>query len=332
MTTLSLPATGPQTAMTAQFKDDVDPEVRDWLNQMFAASAVLGACPELTPPERRAIAEVQREPWRTGGPPMAISETLTVCVPPARIRIHRPVAGAALPVLVYLHGGGWTLFSIDTHDRLMREYAARSGCAVVGIDYPLAPEHPYPAAPRSIGRVLGWLRENGAAHGLDMARFAIGGDSAGANLALAAALSLRAEGKPMPRALLLNYGAFDGEWRESYARYGDGSRYMLTGPEMDDFWTSYLGEGWADAVPEPLARPIHANLAGLPPAWLCTAQCDILLDENVAMADRLVAAGVDAEIRIYEGATHSFLEAVAASRLADRAIQEASDWLAAALA
>ncbi|WP_236549184.1 alpha/beta hydrolase [Novosphingobium sp. TCA1] len=314
--------------------DDVDPEIRGWLTAMFAASAALGSRPGLSVEERRAIAERQRAPWRQGGPDMAGSEDLRVGRSGIRIRIHRPVAAPGLPVLVYLHGGGWTLFSIDTHDRLMREYAARTGCAVLGIDYPLAPEQRFPRAIEAIGEVLDWLAEAGADHGLDPARYALGGDSAGANLAVAAALRLRDRSGTMggsigPRALLLNYGAWDGAWTRSYARYGDGERYMLTGPEMDDFWASYLGEA---PVQDPLARPLHAQLAGLPPAWLCVAECDVLLDENRAMAARLADAGVPAELRVYAGATHSFLEAVAVSKLADRAIAEASQWLAAILA
>lgn len=313
--------------------DDVDPEIRAWLSRMFATSAALGSRPGLTPPERRAIAEAQRAPWQLGGPVMAHSETLVVGPAGTRIRIHRPSAERDLPVLVYLHGGGWTLFSIDSHDRLMREYAGRAGVAVLGIDYPLAPENRFPAAPDAIAQVLDWLRGHGAEHGLDPSRFAIGGDSAGANLSLVAALRLRDVREPMPRALLLNYGAFDGAWTQSYEQYGDGDRYMLTGPEMDDFWASYLGKGWASASPpDPLARPLHADLSALPPAWLCTARCDILLDENVAMARHLEEAGVDAEMRIYDGATHSFLEAVAVSAIAGRALAEASEWLAEKLA
>lgn len=304
--------------------DDVDPEIRAWLGQMFADSAALGSRPGLSTPELRAIAERQRAPWTRGGPVMARSEDLRVGPMQSRIRIHRPVDAPDLPVLVYLHGGGWTLFSIDTHDRLMREYAGRSGCAVLGIDYPLAPEHPFPAAIHAIGDVLDWLGREGGAHGLDPARYAIGGDSAGANLAVAASLVRRGQGLAMPRGLLLNYGAWDGAWTESYARYGDGDRYMLTGPEMDAFWATYLGGAAGD---DPLARPLHADLTDLPPAWLCVAECDVLLDENRAMARRLPQA----ELRIYEGATHSFLEAVSASQLAARAIAEASQWLAGVL-
>ncbi len=306
--------------------DDVDPEIRDWLTQMFAASAALGVRPGIGVVELRAIAEKQREPWRSGGPAMRATRDLQIGANAIRVRIHTPFESEApLPVLVYLHGGGWSLFSIDTHDRLMREYAARAGVAVLGIDYSLAPEHPFPAALDDIAEVLAWLDTEGLAQGLDPARHAIGGDSAGANLTLAATIVRRDAGKPLPRALLLNYGAYDRAPRPSYARYGDGDRYMLTAPEMAAFWDTYLGP---DAAQDPRAIVMKADLCGLPPAWLCVAQCDVLLDENLAMARRLQEAGCRAETRIYEGATHSFLEAVATSSLAERAIAEASDWLA----
>ncbi|MPS70986.1 MAG: alpha/beta hydrolase [Novosphingobium sp.] len=309
--------------------DDVDPEIRSWLTAMFAASAALGSRPGISVSERRAIAERQREPWRAGGPAMAAADEFHVGASGVRIRIHRPSVEANLPVLVYLHGGGWTLFSIDTHDRLMREYAGRAGCAVLGIDYPLAPEQRFPCAIEAIMEVLDWLADAGAAHGLDPARYALGGDSAGANLAVAAALRRRTVGVVMPLGLLLNYGAWDGTWTGSYRRYGDGDRYMLTGPEMDEFWASYLGQ---EPVDDPLARPLRAELGELAPSWLCVAECDVLLDENLEMAARLAKAGVATELRVYPGATHSFLEAVSVSGLADRAIGEASQWLAGILA
>lgn len=313
--------------------DDVDPEIRGWLNRMFAASAALGAGPHLSVVERRALAERQRAPWVRGGPAMATSEDLSIGPRAIRARLHRPVDSPGLPVLVYLHGGGWTLFSIDTHDRLMREYAARSGCAVLGVDYSLAPEHRFPRALDDIAEAIDWLAAQGAGHGLDPARFALGGDSAGANLAVSSAVRLRDAGRPAPMALLLNYGAFDGDHRPSFDAYGDGERYMLTGPEMDDFWAIYLGcQDRDDPQIRPLARPLHADLAGLPPCWLCVARCDVLLDENVEMARRLGEAGVDRTLRIYDGATHSFLEAMSVSRIADRAIAEASDWLRARFA
>jgi acetyl esterase len=300
---------------------ELDPDIRIFHARTSADYARLsdGAPGDLA--RRRAIAERVRQPWVEGGPAMAHTETLSVGA--TRIRIHRPSDAAALPALIYLHGGGWTIFSIDTHDRLMREYAARSGCAVVGIDYSLSPEARFPIALDEVAAVCAWLRDEGGAHGIDPARIALGGDSAGGNLALSSALRLRDAGRSA-QALLLNYGAFDTVTRGSHARY-DGDAFMLTSSEMAEFWENYLGP--TGAAEDPLARPLRADLHDLPPTYLCIAECDILLDENLEMAKRLRAASVAVDARVYPGATHSFLEAVGISALADRAIEEAARWL-----
>jgi acetyl esterase len=303
---------------------ELDPDVRTFLARTSADYARLSQGDDLDLARRRAVAERVREPWTSGGPTMATTETLIVGPFDTRVRIHRPTDAGPLPVLVYLHGGGWTLFSIDTHDRLMREYAARSGCAVVGVDYSLSPEVRFPIALDEAEMVCAWLGEHGAAHGLDAGRLALGGDSAGANLALSTALRLRDAGTGAA-ALLLNYGAFDTVQRASHARF-DGDGFMLTGPEMAAFWENYLGPDGA-ARDHPHARPMLADLRGLPPAFLCIAECDILADENRIMADRLRDAGVDVAATVYSGATHSFLEAVEISALADRALGEAARWL-----
>jgi len=301
---------------------DLDPDIRIFHARTSADYARLSGEGSTDLHQRRAIAEQVRQPWMEGGPVMAHTETLSVGA--ARVRIHRPNHDTGLPALVYLHGGGWMLFSIDTHDRLMREYAARSGCVVVGVDYSLSPEARFPVALDEIAAVLAWLREAGAAHGIDPMRIALGGDSAGGNLALSSALRLRDIGQPA-QALLLNYGAFDTVARGSHDRY-DGDAYMLTSSEMAEFWENYLGPP-AMATDDPLARPLRADLHDLPPAFLCIAECDILLDENLAMVEKLRAAGVAVEARVYPGASHSFLEAVGISTLADRAIGEAASWL-----
>ena len=301
---------------------DLDPDIRIFHARTSADYARLsdGEPGDLT--QRRAIAERVRQPWIEGGPVMAHTETLTVGT--TRIRIHRPNDAQGLPVLVYLHGGGWTIFSIDTHDRLMREYAARSGCAVVGVDYSLAPEARFPVALDEVATVCAWLRDAGASHGIDSSRIALGGDSAGGNLALSSALRLRDADQPA-QALLLNYGAFDTVTRGSHKRY-DGDAFMLTSTEMAEFWENYLGPP-RTATDDPLARPLRADLYGLPPTFLCIAECDILLDENLEMAERLRAASVPVETHVYPGASHSFLEAVGISALADRAMEEAARWL-----
>lgn len=128
----------------------------------------------------------------------------------------------------------------------------------------------------------------------------------------------------MPVALLLNYAALDTDPRPSYRRY-DGPPYMLGVDEMSDFWVNYLGQPTTD---DPYARPLLADLSGLPPVHLCIAECDILADQNTELATRLQAAGVEVSAVVYKGATHSFLEAINVSGCAERAIQAASGWLA----
>jgi acetyl esterase len=207
----------------------------------------------------------------------------------------------------------------------MREVAHRSGLAVVGIGYSLAPEFPFPRALQETASVVAWLSGQGVHYGLDTRSLAIGGDSAGANLALSTGLMLRDAGTPILGAMLLNYGAYDTDHRPSCERY-DGAEYMLTSQEMKEFWADYLGG--AAGEPPSLARPLRADLGGLPPAFLCIPECDILADENRVLADRLVAAGVKTRVEVYPGATHSFLEAVSISSLASRALDDASAWLA----
>ena len=303
--------------------EDLDPSIREFQKRVAAdyerhsATGIDGIV------ERRRIAELVRAPWTEGGPQMA--ETIEHVVGDRRvpIRIHRPSSDPTLPTLIYIHGGGWMLFSLDTHDRLMREYAARAGISVVGVDYSLAPEFKFPVPVQEIVDVVHWLRSEGAADGLNADRIAIGGDSAGANLSIATNLALREAGEPVLNAQLLNYGAFDPEPRGSYASF-DGPNYNLTVPEMADFWDNYLPPSQAN---NPLARPLLADLKGLPPTFLCIAECDILSDENWAMAKALEGAGVEVTAKGYAGATHSFLEAVSISPLADRALAEASHWL-----
>ncbi len=309
--------------------DDVDPEIRSFIAALNHGYGQFSDFDALPLPERRAAAETVRERWRAGGPVMA--ETSETIIAGCRARVHYPhaPAGAApLPALLYIHGGGWTMFSIDTHDRLMREYAARAGIVVIGIDYSLSPEARYPVALNEVVAAFRALRRDAATLGIDPAAIAIGGDSAGANLSVAACLALRAADDVLPAAMLLNYGAFDPAETASYARF-DGPAYMLTIAEMDRFWGNYVADPAARA--DPLVAPLQADLTGLPTAFLAIAECDILADANLTMAARLQAAGVAVEAQFYRGATHSFLEAVSVSSLADRALDDAARWLAARL-
>lgn len=305
--------------------DDLDPAIRQFqqiLSAHYAGHPDLTAAPFAV---RRAVAEAGRARWAAGGPEMADTQERRLGNPGARVRIHIPRLGEKLPILVYVHGGGWTLFSLDTHDRLMREYAARAGIAVVGVDYSLAPEHKFPRAIEEIAGVVAALANCADTFGLDGSRIAIGGDSAGANMSVAASLLLRDRGHAMPKAMLLNYGAFDHRPRPSWQRF-DGPAYALEAAEMTQFWDHYART--PDDLENPLAVPMLAALDRLPPAFMAIAACDILVDENRAMAERLRQFGVDVDARIYDGATHSFLEAVSIAPLARRALDDSAEWLA----
>nr|WP_257643987.1 alpha/beta hydrolase [Luteimonas salinisoli] len=278
----------------------------------------------------RAIAERVRAPWRAGGPTIAVTREveLASAVGALRLRLYLPAAPAGpLPVLLYLHGGGWCMFSIDTHDRLMREYAAAAGVAVLGVDYALAPEHRFPVALDQIGEALAWLRAAAAGLGVDRARIALGGDSVGANMALATALRQRDAGTADDlRALLLNYGGYDPLMPEGDRAERGAEGAMLTAAEMDGYWRDYLGPHDLARV-DPLAAPLRAALHGLPPALLVAAERDLLYGQSVELARRLQAAGGEATLHGYPGAAHSFLEAMSAAPLARRAIAESADWL-----
>jgi acetyl esterase len=315
-------------------RDVVDPDIRAFLNRMAQGAAAHPPLDSLGHPEARKVAEAIRTPWRQGGPEMARTRDLAISTltGAVRVRIHTP-RGATEPgpALVYMHGGGWTLFSVDTHDRLMREYAARAGVNVVGVDYSLSPEAKFPRALNEVVSVVDWLQAHGGEAGVDPARIALGGDSAGGNLAVAAAIKLRDEGRGgLIKALLLNYAVFEHGCSERMATLYGGERFMLGHEEMDQFWANYLADP-ADAQ-DPLAVPALARLEGLPPAFLVIAECDVLAEQDEAMLARLNAAGVEATGTVYPGATHSFLEAVSIAPLAERAIQDGADWVRGVLA
>lgn len=316
------------TAPVSKQGADLDPSIRRFIEITGVDHARHAAGRTLSNPEARQVAELVRERWRAGGPQMHRTEDVDAPSPhgPVRVRLHDPLPGKAKPALVYVHGGGWTFFSLDTHDRIMREYAARAGVVVIGVDYDLSPEAKFPKALEQCVAVVRWAAAGVAGPAVDPSRVAIGGDSAGANLSLAASLVLRDTGEPdLIKGLLLNYGAFQPEIAAAYhARFG-GDGYMLTSEEMVTFWDNYLASD-ADRT-NPLAAPGLADLTGLPPAFLTIPECDVLTGQSRDMADRLAAAGVEVTAEIYQGASHSFLEAVSASDVADRALQDGSNWL-----
>lgn len=223
-----------------------------------------------------------------------------------RLRIYTPVITTARGAIFYIHGGGWFAGSIDTHDRLMRALAERSAAVLVGVEYRLSPEHPYPAALDDCLAAWDWIAFRARGYALDPKRFAFAGDSAGATLALALAIRLRDAGRTLPAGLALLYGCFaPGLATDSARLFGDGT-YGLTTERMQWYWNTYLGA--ARNRPPARATPLHADLAGLPPVFLGVAEADTVADDSRLLLDRLNAASVPAELLTWPGAVHGFLQ------------------------
>jgi len=244
------------------------------------------------------------------------------------LRAYAPSAGPGVPVVAYLHGGGWTVGSIASFDGVARTLAVASGALVVSIGYRLAPEHTFPVPVDEAVAALRWLAERAETLGGDGARLAVAGDSAGANLAAVAARRLRDEGGPPLRMQALVYPVCDAALdTQSAARFAEG--YGFTAADMRRYWDLYL-DG-ADGE-DPDASPLRAgDLRGLPPAFVATAEADVLRDEGEAYGAALRAAGVRATIRRYPGTVHGFWRWLARSQAARRAVGEVGAALRAAL-
>ncbi|WP_422842544.1 alpha/beta hydrolase [Acidovorax sp. M2(2025)] len=220
-------------------------------------------------------------------------------------RLYAASRDAALPLLLYLHGGGFTIGSIATHDILCRELARLSGCAVLSLDYRLAPEHRFPTASNDAWDALQWMARNAATLGADPARLAVGGDSAGGTLAAVNAILARDAGVPLALQLLIYPGCAAHQDTPSHATFSKG--LVLEEPAISWFFGNYVHsreerEDWRFA---PLLAP---DVEGVAPAWIGLAECDPLVDEGVDYADKLRMAGVPVELEIYRGVTHEFIK------------------------
>ncbi|MFC4603866.1 alpha/beta hydrolase [Rhodococcus kronopolitis] len=235
------------------------------------------------------------------------------------VRVYRPAAasGGPSPAVVFAHGGGFVFCDLDTHDGFCRAMSNGTGAVVVSVDYRLAPESPWPAAAEDVCAVLDWVHRDAAELGVDPARIAVAGDSAGGNLAAVTALMARDRGGPALAAQALVYPVIAPDFEtDSYRAYGEG--YFNTRAAMAWYWDQYVPP--ADRA-HPYASPIRAELAGLPPAVVLTAGFDPLCSEGDAYAEALAAAGVPVTHRRYEGAIHGFAT-ISSLSLARRAQQQ----------
>ncbi|HUQ73378.1 MAG TPA: alpha/beta hydrolase [Burkholderiales bacterium] len=235
--------------------------------------------------------------------PPELAEVRLLATQNFALRVYRPVLGETLPALVYFHGGGWTIGDVDTHDVLCRQLALGARCVVVSVDYRLAPEYPFPAAVDDCLAATRYVAENAAK--LKIGGIAVGGDSAGGNLAASVALLARDAGGPALAFQLLIYPATDQSCATaSHERNAQG--YLLTRDAIRFFRRAYLPDetDWKDWRASPLLAKSHANL---PPAVVITAGYDPLLDEGRAYADRLSAAGVKVTYREFADMVHGFI-------------------------
>ena len=274
----------------------------------------LPAMHTLTPADARAFYRDRR--FFTQPPPPDVGAVLdTRCEGPhgaIALRIYRPLGaaataakGASLPVLVYYHGGGWTIGDLDTHDVLCRELCNGSGAVVVAVDYRMAPEHRFPAAVDDCVAATAWVHAQANELGVDRARLAVGGDSAGGNLAAVVAIAAR-DGGTLPIAYqLLIYPATDMR-RGHPSHTANGSGYLLTTETITYYHDHYIADAAHDL--DWRASPLlHPDLSRLPPALVLTAGFDPLRDEGLEYANRLVAAGNRATYVCFDRQIHGFI-------------------------
>jgi len=261
----------------------------------------------LTPDEAKAAYEKGAGVLEVPKPQLARVEDFSV---PARdghalpVRLYAP-SHAVLPWLLFFHGGGFTVGSIATHDTLCRVLSERSGCAVISVDYRLAPAHKFPTAANDAWDALASVARNAARWGLDGGRIAVGGDSAGGTLAAVCAILARDAGLPLALQLLIYPGMAAHQDTDSHRRYAEG-------PLLGEALISYFFSLYVNASTERddwRFAPLNAeDVEGVAPAWIGLAEIDPVVDEGIAYADKLRAAGVAVDLEIYRGVIHEFVK------------------------
>jgi len=306
----------------------LDPQAQAYLDAVAALGAPAG--PQ-TPEEMRAFSNERNRHF--AGPAPAIHETEDRTVPgpdgDVPIRIYTPDAAGPLPIFVYYHGGGWVVGNIDMTDNLCRAIANQTPCVVVSVEYRLAPETKFPGGLEDCYAATVWAPEHATEIGGDPSRLAIGGSSAGGNLTVAVALLARDRGTPKIAFQLPVYPVCDNNFET--ASYRDNATgYGLTRDGMRYYWDAYVAK--PEDADNPYCAVLRANLEGLPPALVITAEYDPLRDEGDALAEKLKAAGVPVEHICYPGMLHGFFNVGMMVQMGDVAVERAAKSMAAALA
>ena len=306
----------------------LDPQIHKFIFDLSAAEAPeFNAMPVVT--ARAALRELVALFPATQS--IAKSEDRVLEAERVSARIYTPNGTGPFPVLLYLHGGGWVIGDLDSYDAICRELCGAVGCIVVSVDYRLAPEHRFPAAVDDAHFALGWAIDHCAEFGGDPGRIAIGGDSAGGNLAATTALDARQSFPGKLCAQLLIYPVTSHVSTPSQSMIDNAEGYLLTRRDMVWFTDHYLGAGNDGRDPRFNLSQVD-DLSGLPPTLVITAEFDPLRDEGDAYAAALKEAGVAVDHSRYKGAIHGFFMFFAAFDISRRSMNEASEWLKAQFA
>jgi len=256
--------------------------------------------------------EARKVPYQMidlGGPEEPVAQVDTRVLPGAvqiPVRVYRPSLANDLPALIYFHGGGFVICNLDTHDRVCRGLANASGCVVVSVDYRLAPEHKFPAAAEDAYSATRYVAEHAGEFGIDPSRIAVGGDSAGGNLATVVAMMARDRGGPALKFQLLIYPVTDFTEHVTQSERDYGHGHFLDTELMDWFADQYFANETDRHLP--YGSPSKASdLRGLPAAMVITGECDPLRDQGEAYAEQLRHAGVSVLVKRYDGMIHPFL-------------------------
>jgi acetyl esterase len=285
-----------------------------WIDPELVAAGQLLQSRGLVAPDRTqaSLSEVRAAVDRIGAflgegsVPLRRERNLSLPGPHGQVpcRLYLPDDAEKPPLMIYAHGGGFVQGSLPSWDAMLRELVRQSGVAVLSVDYRLSPEHRFPVAFEEVVAMIRLAAREGDGLGIDPTRLAVGGDSAGANLALAGAVALRDAGERAVGFMLLIYGCFSTDTEsESWRRFGRGAGLSQT--QMRWIWETYLER--PEQRKDWRAAPALANLAGLPPAHLIVGNLDPLLDDSQCLATRLKEAEVPCELKVYEGLNHGFV-------------------------
>lgn len=295
-------------AFLKQFEEawrPLDRQVAAVLGVLYAKAQGKPPLFSLSPEEvRRAVAPLDFF-VSAGAPAVPHIGTLTIpgATGPVRVRLYDPGVPAPAPTIIYLHGGGWVLNTIDSYDGPVRQLAKRSGMRVLSVDYGLAPEHPFPFPLQDCIAAIRWAVSEGHKIGIDANRLVLAGDSAGANLALASMISLRDEGRLPVRGAALIYGAYSSDTdTPSQRAYGSGA-YLMGTADVKWYLNHYLSK--PEDRKNPLASPLLADLNNLPPLYVTACEFDVLRSDSEMLADKLKAASVPFEFHLWKGMVHA---------------------------